>query len=83
MRWGVIQSGGFRVLVVVTILTLVRIPSAARQKPVLREPRPQRAVGVVYEPKHERSVNYTQTDLPDRFDALLFIERTHALRPLR
>lgn len=55
----------------------------ARADPLLREPRPQRAVGVVYEPRRERLANYTQTILPERFDALLFVSNTRAVQPLR
>ena len=51
--------------------------------PLLRAWHPQRAVGVVYEPRAEATVNYTNTLLPERFDALLFISETHALAPLR
>jgi erythromycin esterase-like protein len=43
--------------------------------------RGHRAVGVVYNPGSE-SGNYVPTDLPHRYDALLFIDQTQALRPL-
>jgi erythromycin esterase-like protein len=40
-----------------------------------------RAIGVVYDPGGE-SGNYVPTDLPHRYDALLFIDQTRALLPL-
>ena len=44
--------------------------------------RGQRAIGVVYNPEFERFGNYVPTDLTRRYDALLFINDTHALHPL-
>jgi erythromycin esterase-like protein len=43
--------------------------------------RGQRAIGVVYHPEFEYG-NYVPTVLPSRYDALLYIDETHALRPL-
>lgn len=40
-----------------------------------------RAVGVVYDPHHERG-NYVPSRLSDRYDAFLYIDRTHGLHPL-
>ncbi|MEA3203114.1 MAG: hypothetical protein QOI63_784 [Thermoplasmata archaeon] len=42
---------------------------------------PHRAVGVVYDPLHE-SGNYVPSDLARRYDALIHLHRTSALRPL-
>ncbi len=44
--------------------------------------RGHRAIGVVYDPDHEAG-NYVPTRLPDRYDAFLFLDETHALNPLR
>lgn len=41
-----------------------------------------RAVGVVYDPHHERG-NYVPSRMSDRYDAFLYIDRTHGLHPLR
>lgn len=42
-----------------------------------------RAVGVVYDPIHERfGSNYVPTKLASRYDAFLFIDETHALKPI-
>ena len=37
---------------------------------------------MVYNPEFERFGNYVPTDLTRRYDALLFINDTHALHPL-
>lgn len=42
-----------------------------------------RAIGVVYNPVHERYGNYVPTSLSSRYDVLLFIDNTTALSPLR
>jgi erythromycin esterase len=44
--------------------------------------RGHRAIGVVYHPEYERYGNYVPTVLPHRYDALLYIDESHALRPL-
>ena len=52
------------------------------EPPALREPRGQRAIGVVYHPEYEHLGNYVPTALPRRYDALLYLDRTEALRPI-
>jgi erythromycin esterase-like protein len=47
-----------------------------------RAPRGHRAIGVVYHPERERYGNYVPTDLPRRYDAFFFLDRTTALHPL-
>jgi erythromycin esterase len=44
--------------------------------------RGHRAIGVVYHPEREKYGNYVPTVLPYRYDAMLYIDRSHALRPL-
>jgi erythromycin esterase len=44
--------------------------------------RGHRAIGVVYQPARERLGNYVPTRLGSRYDALLYLERTAAVRPL-
>jgi erythromycin esterase-like protein len=44
--------------------------------------RGHRAIGVVYHPDYEGYGNYVPTVLPGRYDAFLFIDHSHALRPL-
>lgn len=43
----------------------------------------QRAIGVVYRPEREGLGDYADTALPDRYDALLYIDEAEALHPLR
>jgi erythromycin esterase-like protein len=48
----------------------------------LREPRGNRAIGVVYNPKTEHWGNYVPTILPNRYDAFIYIEESKAVDPL-
>lgn len=48
----------------------------------LREPRLERAIGVVYRPETERQSHYFHARLADQFDAVLHLDRTVAVRPL-
>ncbi|MFV8341126.1 erythromycin esterase family protein [Flavobacterium sp. XS2P39] len=41
-----------------------------------------RAIGVVYNPEHEKFGNYVPTLLPKRYDAFIFIDQTTALHPI-
>lgn len=41
-----------------------------------------RAIGVVYNPEHERFGNYVPTIIPKRYDAFLYIDETSALHPI-
>jgi erythromycin esterase len=50
--------------------------------PGLGEPIGHRAVGVVYDPDHERWGNYVPTIVPRRYDSFLYIEETRAVDPL-
>lgn len=50
--------------------------------PGLDEPIGHRAVGVVYDPDHERWGNYVPTIIPRRYDAFFYIEETRAVDPL-
>ena len=48
----------------------------------LREPRLQRAIGVIYRPETERVSHYFDARLADQFDALLHFDETRAVEPL-
>jgi erythromycin esterase-like protein len=48
----------------------------------LREPRPERAIGVIYRPETERFSHYFDARLADQFDALLHLDQTRAVEPL-
>lgn len=52
-----------------------------RNSEVATQARGHRAIGVVYDPDHERG-NYVPSSLPWRYDAFLFFENTRALRPI-
>lgn len=43
---------------------------------------PHRAIGVVYDPRHERRGNYVPSIISERYDALLYLNTTTALHPL-
>jgi erythromycin esterase-like protein len=49
---------------------------------VLRQPRLQRAIGVVYRPQTERLSHYFEAHVADQFDALLHFDHTTAVEPL-
>jgi erythromycin esterase-like protein len=48
----------------------------------LREPRLERAIGVVYRPETERMSHYFHALLPDQFDCVLHFDETTAVEPL-
>ena len=48
----------------------------------LREPRLERAIGVIYRPETERQSHYFYARLADQFDALLHFDETRAVEPL-
>jgi erythromycin esterase-like protein len=54
----------------------------ARNDPDLMRARGQRAVGIVYDPEYERP-SYVRTVLPMRYDALIHVNRTTPLAPVR
>lgn len=48
----------------------------------LREPRLERAIGVIYRPQSERQSHLFGASLPAQFDALVHVDRTRAVEPL-
>jgi erythromycin esterase-like protein len=48
----------------------------------LRNPRLERAIGVIYRPETERMSHYFSAHLPDQFDAVLHFDDTRAVEPL-
>ena len=48
----------------------------------LREPRLERAIGVIYRPETERASHYFRARVADQFDAIVHIDQTSAVRPL-
>lgn len=49
---------------------------------LLKIPRLQRAIGVIYRPETERLSHYFFTHLPHQFDSLIHLDKTNALEPL-
>jgi len=58
----------------------LRTPSAVAT--ALREPRLERAIGVVYQPKTERLSHYFSARLAEQFDGILHYDETRAVDPL-
>lgn len=56
--------------------------SAGPARRPLREPRLERAIGVIYRPETERQSHYFHARLSDQFDAVIHIDETSAVRPL-
>jgi erythromycin esterase-like protein len=54
-------------------------PKAAE---LLRSPRLERAIGVIYRPRTERQSHYFRARLADQFDAVIHIDETRAVEPL-
>jgi len=54
----------------------------SKQLDVLREPRLERAIGVIYRPETERLSHYFQAHLPDQFDVIIHIDETRAVEAL-
>ena len=50
--------------------------------PALREPRLERAIGVIYRPESERISHYFYARLPDQFDAVIHFDETRGVEPL-
>lgn len=53
-----------------------------KEEKCLFSPIDHRAIGVVYNPEHERFGNYVPSILPERYDAFIFIDETNALHPI-
>jgi erythromycin esterase-like protein len=49
---------------------------------MLRKPRLERAIGVIYRPETERYSHYFHARLADQFDAVIHLDETSALEPL-
>jgi erythromycin esterase-like protein len=50
--------------------------------PALKEPRLERAIGVIYRPDTERASHYFHARLPQQFDAVVHFDETRAVEPL-
>lgn len=63
-------------------LTDWRDPQRETLRQALCEPLLERAIGVIYRPESERSSHYFQAVLAEQFDAMVWIEQTHAVTAL-
>lgn len=59
----------------------ILLSSELRTVPAMMQSIGHRAIGVQYDPGNERG-NYVPSIIPDRYDAFIFFDQTHALRPL-
>ena len=53
-----------------------------RAAELLRTPRLERAIGVIYRPRTERQSHYFRARLADQFDAVIHIDDSRAVEPL-
>ena len=53
-----------------------------RASEALRDPRLERAIGVIYLPETERQSHYFFTRLPEQFDFVIHCDVTRAVEPL-
>jgi erythromycin esterase-like protein len=49
---------------------------------VVKPPRLERAIGVIYRPETERQSHYFHARVAEQFDAIIHIDKTTALEPL-
>jgi erythromycin esterase-like protein len=61
---------------------LLLLEESGEAASLLREPRLERAIGVIYLPRSERASHYFHARLPDQFDAILHFDETRAVEPL-
>ena len=63
---------------------LLGLRDAGREvRRTLREPRLERAIGVIYRPDTEFESHYFQALLTGQFDEYVWIDETHAVEPLK
>ena len=58
------------------------LPMRGEHVESLKEPRLERAIGVIYRPETERASHYFPANLPAQFDAVLHFDHTRAVEPL-
>jgi protein-L-isoaspartate(D-aspartate) O-methyltransferase len=56
--------------------------AANHLREALSKPHLERAIGVIYRPENELASHYFEAVLPQQFDEYIWIDRTHAVRPL-
>jgi erythromycin esterase-like protein len=60
----------------------LREPAREELRYELEPPRLERAIGVVYRPETELQSHYFHASLPHQFDEYVWIDETHAVRPV-
>ncbi len=60
----------------------VNLRASGQAVDLLRRPRLERAIGVIYLPQTERRSHYFNARLADQFDAVIHIDETRAVEPL-
>jgi erythromycin esterase-like protein len=61
---------------------MLQLRNAGEVTSALREPRLERAIGVIYLPESERASHYFHARLADQFDAIFHLDSTRAVEPL-
>ncbi|MGV9611694.1 erythromycin esterase family protein [Nocardia xishanensis] len=61
---------------------MIRTDTGSDAADLLRNPRLERAIGVIYQPGTERRSHYFYSRLGDRYDAVVHIDNTTAVEPL-
>jgi erythromycin esterase-like protein len=61
---------------------LIALRGGSEVAEALREPRLERAIGVIYRPESERVSHYFRARLAEQFDAVLHFDATRAVEPL-
>jgi erythromycin esterase-like protein len=61
---------------------LLLLRDAGEIAQMMRAPRLERAIGVIYRPETERQSHYFRARLADQFDAVIHIDETRAVEPL-
>jgi erythromycin esterase-like protein len=60
----------------------ISLREASAMASALKEPRLERAIGVIYRPETERQSHYFYARLADQFDSVLHFDQTRAVEPL-
>jgi erythromycin esterase-like protein len=61
---------------------MIDLREAGQARELLRLPRLERAIGVIYRPETERLSHYFHAQLAEQFDAVLHFDETTAVEPL-
>jgi erythromycin esterase-like protein len=60
----------------------INLRGARKEVDLLRKPRLERAIGVIYRPETERLSHYFEARLLEQFDAVIHFDETRAVEPL-